>query len=192
MNIYRITMNILYGLKYKKRFKDIWVLITDSEKNVLELCFGDVIIAKECRKRKISWTGYDINEYFVKRAEKRGFNAICADITKLGSLPQSDVCIICGSLYHFKNEVESIFGMMLNSSPKIIVSEPVINVTSHKGITGKISGILTNAGKGHENFRFTETSILDTLNNLRGKYGFFYKIISTGHDILIEINHDRN
>ena len=55
-----------------------------------------------------------------------------------------------------------------------------------------ISKILTNAGKGNENFRFTKTSIIETLDIYKEKLHYSYNIISKRRDILIEINHDRN
>ena len=185
-------MQLLYALKYKKRFGDIMKIISNSDTNVLELCFGDIIIAKECVKRNISWTGLDINSYFVKRAKSKDFNASIADIEKLKSLPQADVCIICGSLYHFISDIESMLSKMLSSATKIIISEPVVNLSSIKGIVGKLSKILTNAGKGNENFRFDKSSIIDTLEKYKNKLHFSYTVISVKRDILIEIKHDRN
>lgn len=190
--IYRFVMNVLYLMKYKKRFYDIISLFNKEDKRVLELCFGDIIIAQECKKRNISWIGYDINEYFVKKAELKGFKAFQADLSTLDSFPKSDVCIMCGSLYHFKDEIGNLLAKMLNSSPKIIISEPIENISSQKGILGKISRFLTNAGKGNENFRFDKTSIIETLDKYSELHHYTFKTISITRDILIEINYDRN
>ena len=43
-------MNILYLCQYKQRFKDIVDLLSKSNRNIFELCFGNVNIAKECKK----------------------------------------------------------------------------------------------------------------------------------------------
>ncbi len=189
---YRFVMNILYSMKYKNRFMEIIALLKEDEISILELCFGDTIIAQECKKRNISWIGFDINEYFVKNTKTQGFNAILADIISLPSFPKADVCIICGSLYHFVNDMDSLLCKMLNSSSKIIISEPIENLSTKKGFIGKISHILTNAGKGEENFRFDKTSIIETLNKYSQLHHFTYTTISIKRDILIEINHDRN
>lgn len=190
--LYRMVMNLLYSMKYKKRFIDIINLFSPTDKKVLELCFGDTMIAENCKKLKIEWIGFDINEYFVKNAKRQGYNASFADISELDSLPQADVCIMCGSLYHFNDEIESILLKMLNSSPKIIISEPIENLSSRKDIIGKIAGLLTNAGKGKEIFRFNKNSIIEMLDNFSSKLHFSYKVISSQRDILIEIQHDRN
>jgi hypothetical protein len=190
---YRFLMNILYPLKYKKRFLEISREISEKDSNILELCFGDIYIANECRKNGINWTGIDINENFVDFAAKRGYNAIKKDISKIDSFPLSDICIISGSLYHFHGEIESLIQKMLDSTQKIIISEPINNLSSKKGFIGKISGILTNAGKGAENFRYNRQSITDMLNKLKDKLNFEYRIISANHDIVIEIKkNERN
>jgi len=190
--IYRVVMNLLYSLKYKTRFNDIVNLIKKSDKKVLELCFGDTIIAEECRKRNIFWTGYDINEYFIRNAKKKGLNAILADISQIERFPRADICIISGSLYHFILEIDLLLRKMLDASPKIIISEPIENLSSQKNIIGAISKILTNAGKGHENFRFDKNSIIEILNKYSDSHQFSYKIVSSKRDILIEISNDRN
>lgn len=185
-------MNILYRMKYQARFNDIIDLIKDSDTTILELCFGDTLIAQTCKERGIEWIGYDINEYFVSNAKAKGFNATKQDISELEKLPQADLCIMCGSLYHFIPEIEMTLNKMLTSSSRIIISEPIKNLSSNNGMIGKISRILTNAGKGHENFRFDRSSIIETLEKYKKSQNYTYKIISTKRDILIEINHDRN
>jgi hypothetical protein len=185
-------MNILYLFSYKKRFNDIIKLLSGNEKNVLELCFGDIFIAKACKDKNINWIGIDININFVKFAQKNGFNAQKNDISEMCTLPSADVCVIIGSFYHFYNEIETMLMKMLKSAPRILISEPVKNLSAKKGFIGSISKILTNAGKGHENFRYNEESILKTLDEFKIKFNFTYKIISIKKDILIEILHDRN
>jgi len=185
--IYRIMMNILYSLKYKKRFYEIAKEISENDKNVLELCFGDIYIANECKKKGILWTGIDINENFVNFANRKGLHAIKADLTQIETLPLSDICIMSGSLYHFHNEMGLILNKMLASAKRIIISEPIINLSSKKGFVGTISRKLTNAGKGAENFRFDEQSIIDTMDKLKDKMNFEYRVISIKRDILIEI-----
>jgi hypothetical protein len=185
-------MNVLYSLKYKKRFYDIIDRISENDTSILDLCFGDTIIADECKRRKISWTGFDLNSYFVLRAKKKGYLALEADLVAIEKFPIADVCIMCGSLYHFIDEIESVLSKMLQSAPKIILSEPVQNLSSQKGLLGSVAKIMTNAGKGHENFRFNKETIIETLEVYKTKLHFNYTIVSTQRDILIEITHDRN
>ncbi len=190
--LYRFVMNILYSCNYSKRFSDIISRIDSSCNSVLDLCFGDVYIANFCRKNSINWTGYDINSYFVKNARKQGYNAFQKDLSELNTFPKSDICILLGSLYHFNNEIEPLFQKMLTCAPKIIISEPIVNLSSHKGIIGKMARFFTNAGKGNEEFRFTKDTIIQLLEKLQMQYNFSFTIISIKRDILIEITHEGN
>lgn len=192
IHIYRFVMNLLYSGRYKNRFSDVIMLVKTDDKSVLELCFGDIFIAKYCKQNNILWTGFDINNYFVSRTQKQGYNASVTDLTTLETLPKADVCIMIGSLYHFSDNIEDCLQKMLVASSKIIISEPIENVSSQKGWIGKIAGVLTNAGKGKESFRYDKKSIVEMLNFYKEKLKFNYRIHSIKRDILIEIIHERN
>ena len=185
-------MHVLYSFKYHQRFDDVLKLVSEKEKKIFELCFGDIYIAEQCRTRGIEWTGVDINDGFVKYASDSGYNAHCVDLMKLQEFPVADVCIMMGSLYHFYDEIESLLFKMLNSAPLVIISEPVGNLSSKKGMIGKISRKLTNAGKGPESFRFDGKKIIEILNNYSSKLKFRFKVISMKKDIIIEIRDERN
>ena len=185
-------MNLLYFGKYKKRFNDIIKLFNTKITSVNELCFGDIYVANFCKKNNIKWAGFDINEDFIDYATKKGYNAKCQDIMKLDNLPKADICIIAGSLYHFYDNVEQVFKLMLNSSGTIIISEPIKNFSSSTGILGKIARISANAGKGNETFRYNKKSFIELIKNMKNKFNFDYRIIYEKKDILIIIENDRN
>ena len=128
----------------------------------------------------------------MKNARKQGYNAFQKDLSELNTFPKSDICILLGSLYHFNNEIEPLFQKMLTCAPKIIISEPIVNLSSHKGIIGKMARFFTNAGKGNEEFRFTKDTIIQLLEKLQMQYNFSFTIISIKRDILIEITHEGN
>lgn len=183
-------MNLLYSAKYSQRFKDIYSRISDSDSSVLDLCFGDIYIAKKCREQGKRWQGYDLNESFVKNAVKNGFDAEVKDLLKLEKLPKADVCIMSGSLYHFNDMLDDVLSKMLKCAPKIIISEPIKNISSQKGLPGKFAQIFTNAGKGSESFRFNEKSFRTMLDRYAEKFKFSYIVISVDRDILVEIKND--
>ena len=183
-------MNVLYSFKYKKRFQDIIDRFDKNDKSVLDICFGDTIIADHCKQNNLQWIGFDINDYFVNRAKANGHNATVGDVAEIKSFPKADVCVMCGSLYHFINEIESVLSKMVNAAPKVIISDPVENLSSQKGLIGTMAKILTNAGKGHENLRFDKTTIIETLDRYKGPLHFKYSVVSIKRDILIEIIHD--
>lgn len=181
--IYRLIMNFLYGMKYKKRFENIISLINNEEKDIVELCFGDTFIAKYAKENNKNWKGFDINDSFVSYAIAEGFDATNKNIL-LDSIPKSDVCIMAGSLYHFIDNIEFVLGKMLKSSKKVIISEPIKNLSNNKYI-GFFAKKSANAGNGEEEFRFTEISFLNILNQYKIKLSFEYEIIKKDRDILV-------
>jgi hypothetical protein len=190
--IYRFVMNVLYAGKYKKRFKDITALLGPHDRSVVELCFGDWYIAMHCRKSGKTWKGFDMNKSFVARAIGKGFSAEAVDLLATGSLPRADVCIMAGSLYHFHEAIDRVLPLMLACAPKIIISEPVKNVSARSGFTGAIAGYLSNAGNGGERFRYTRESLTAMLDVYKEKYAFTYEKLSEGKDLLLKIAYERN
>lgn len=183
---YRLLMLLLYKGRYFRRFKHISRLI--SGKNVTELCFGDTILAEHCKKQGIHWTGIDTNKNFVERAIKKGYDARCEDIQAIDSFPLADNIIISGSLYHFHNDLESLFKKILDASPRIIISEPVINLSNNKGIIGKLAKASANINGKEQHFRYTEYSLKEALNILSKKLNFNYEVIEQfDKDLIIVI-----
>jgi hypothetical protein len=186
--IYRFAVNLLRGFKYKERFAKVIKLISQEDKIVVELCFGDIYIAKYCRKENKKWIGFDLNDVFVNFAKKRGYDARLEDIALMKELPETDICVMMGSLYHFNYDLKRLFEKIRQSSRRFILSEPVINLTDSKGVIGKISSKLTNAGKGEENFRFNEKTLLEKIEFLKNDFKFNYKVVDKDKDMIIEIN----
>lgn len=180
-------MSLLYAGNYYKRFDEISKLIKGEK--VVELCFGDTVIADFCKKNNIAWTGYDINPAFVKNAVQKGFDAHLADINKLDNFASCDICIIVGSLYHFHSDPKKLIRKMLLISNEIIISEPIINLSDRKGIIGKLAKASADVNGKAQAFRFTENSLLDLLENLSKELEFNYKIAGRlSKDINIVIN----
>ena len=189
--MYRLVMNMLYLGRYRQRFKDITNQIGEKDHTIVELCFGDIHIASFCRKTDRSWVGYDINDVFVDHALKFGHDAVCTDILSLESLPRADVLIFAGSLYHFNENMHKIWELMTSCSKKIILSEPIRNITSLKNGIGKIGAKASTVKNGAESFRFDRHSLIEMLNRFQEPYHFSYQIISEKKDILIAI-HERH
>ena len=185
--VYRLLMNLLYLGSYRKRFlKIIEVIEQESPKSILELCFGDTYIAAYCGKKNIVWQGIDINKSFVKRAVMKGFESVCKDILEVGSFAKNDLCIIGGSLYHFNPDQRiDLFQKMFSSAEKIIISEPIRNLSDQKGLLGFIARRSANAGKGQEHFRYNEQSLRFVLDELGKSVGCSYKVVGFGQKDMI-------
>jgi len=172
-------MQFLYGFRYFKRYK--YAISNINGESVLELCFGDIVIADFCFRNKIKWTGYDINQRFVNRAIKKGHNAMFCDLRTFKKITKADNCIIVGSLYHFIDIINSFMQLIFNSADRVIISEPIKNISSGNKRINRFAALLSNAGNGHETFRFSEHGLIKTLEYYSEKYNFtiskkeFYK-----------------
>jgi hypothetical protein len=180
-------MNLLYKGYYLKRFKAVINLL--KERNVIELCFGDTYIADHCFKNKIHWKGYDINSGFVEHAISKGYDAELSDLNTIPAFAKAEVCIITGSLYHFHSELEALLKKMLECAPRILISEPVINLSDQTGIIGKLAKRSASVEGKAQEFRYTETTLIKELESLSNKLNFTFTIRDRiSKDIIIELN----
>lgn len=188
--IYRIAMNILYLGKYKMRFQPLIQQIQGltTGTRILELCFGDVYLAEYCRKHGYEWTGIDINSHFVATARKLGFDARYADLAQLEVLPPADLCIMMGSLYHFHPDPAIILRKMFIASDQIVISEPVLNLSSQPGIVGFLAKRAASVGKGVEDFRYTRESFMNMLENNSRVIGYrIAEVEDHGKDLIVKL-----
>jgi len=188
--IYRFIMNILYGGQYKERFYQVIEQIKDLPANsqILELCFGDTYIADYCKSNGHRWKGIDLNKYFVSKAQNLGYDAVYGDLVTCQKLPKANVCIMVGSLYHFYPNTLSMLSKMVEAADTIVISEPVSNLSSRKGIIGFFAKRAASVGKGNETFRYDASSFKAMIS----EYGALldYRIVSThryGKDLIIKI-----
>lgn len=179
ISVYRLVMNLLYTGSYKKRFELICNAITrENPKHVLELCFGDIIVAEFCKSKAISWQGYDLNKTFVAHALKHGFDAHCQDLLTVHEFSKNDLTIISGSLYHFTNEQLSVLlKKILHSTSKIIISEPILNLSDSKGILGYIARRQANAGKGNESFRYNKETFTKKMEEVSKEFSLTFEVL---------------
>lgn len=187
--LYRSILNVIYLGLYRSRFKKITYLLKGTD-SVVDLCFGDIYIAKYCKKHNINWIGYDLNPSFVDYAIKKGYNACCKDILSIDSFPKCSVCIIQGSLYHFNSNLNELFTLIFNSTNRIIISEPIRNLSSEDGLIGQIAKKSANVGKGNEVFRFTKETFIQMLEEYRYRNDFEYTVVYQGRDIVVDILHN--
>ena len=182
-------MNILYLGKYNQRFKIITDLLNlEKDRSVTELCFGDTKIAEWCKLKKIKWTGFDINKKFIKYAKSKGYNAQFYDLLKIKNLPKSDVVIIMGSLYQFNNNLEKIIDLVMESTPKFIISEPIKNLATMNNFIGFMAKRFTKAGNGNEIFRYNYNSLSNKLNDICKNKFFVSEVNKTEKDLIVIIH----
>ena len=177
--IYRMVMNIIYTGSYKQRFKKIVeVIAIHTPTSILELCFGDTIIAEYCNQNNINWTGIDINKKFVASAIHKGYDANCQDLNLVYEFKETDLCIISGSLYHFSEmQLNDLIKKIISSTSQILISEPIINLSDSNGLLGYFSKRQANAGNGNEHFRYNKNTLLKKLNDLSAEFNLTYQVM---------------
>jgi hypothetical protein len=122
--------------------------------------------------------GLDINQSFVDYAVQNNFNAKCVDLVTIKELDKSGMVIISGSLYHFAPQhTDALFTKILQSTGKILISEPVQNLSSKKGFIGYLARRSANAGKGNEEFRYNEESFNKDIDSICLKFNLDEKLI---------------
>jgi hypothetical protein len=190
IHIYRVVLNLIYGGRYRARFRDVTGQLA-GRSSVLELCFGDTYVARFCRKHGIEWTGYDLNASFVQSARDAGYNARHADIMGVGNFPENDITVIQGSLYHFHCVIGDLFAKVFRSTDTFLVSEPVRNFSSSPGPVGWLARRSANAGKGHETFRYTPESLGSLMKEMSTKCSFQYSVVAEGRDLTLVLERRR-
>jgi hypothetical protein len=155
--LYRLLLRLLYRNKQEDRFTAIFDFCELHQiRSIVELCFADTQVADWAYLTNRDWQGFDISSVAVRRASKLGYRANECDVKKLLMLPESDVSIMIGSLYQFKEDFDQVLDLMLSNSGVAIISEPTTNVANSNSVLKFLVGLTTRTGYGAENFRFTK------------------------------------
>ncbi len=94
---------------------------------------------------------------------------------------------LAGSLYHFHQKIDLLFDRISRKTNRLILSKPVINLSSSNIIVGRIARKLANPGTGPTAFRFNEKSLIDTLKHEQARTQCGFRVISRGRDLVVEI-----
>ena len=156
-------MFLLYGRHYASRYRAIAELIPTGS-SVLDLCCGPAFLYhRYLSRKKVRYTGLDINANFVARLNRRGASGLVWDLRTEDALPAADYVIMQASLYHFLPDAKPVVDRMLQAAQKrVIIAEPIRNLaTSDSRILSRLARLLTNPGAGEHRNRFTEASLAD-------------------------------
>lgn len=163
-SLYTWFIKFLYRRHYASRYRAISDEIEDNT-SVIEICCGDCALYVQALKNRVSYTGIDINPYFINRAAHLSINVRLLDVFK-DTLPDADYVVMQGSLYQFIPHHKKIVENLLNSCRhKVIISEPIRNISnSTNRIISFIARYSVNPGTGDKVHRFTETSYREFFN----------------------------
>ena len=153
----------------------------------LELCSGDIYIAKWAHSVGLGYIGFDVNYRFVRYAVKRGFDVRLVDLNKVKQFPDASIAVMMGSLYHFHYNLKDFVDRVMASVKRFIISEPIRNLSQTAGILGWIAQRSANVGKGNESFRCDESGLIEALIKVCGDVYLCKVLMRDRKDIIIEI-----
>jgi SAM-dependent methyltransferase len=166
---YELVMLALYGTHYWGRYRAVADLVPHGAE-VLDLCCGPgVLYRRYLRRREVRYIGWDLNRRFVTRLTSCGGHGRVCDVLGVPALPQADVVVMQGSLYHFLPDARPVLVKMLRAARlRVIVAEPVRNwATSRIPLAGRIARAATRVGD--RGLRFTEQSLDDLFATYRDR-----------------------
>ncbi|HVU36853.1 MAG TPA: methionine biosynthesis protein MetW [Opitutales bacterium] len=172
--LYAAAMRMLYGEHFAARYEDIAKLIPEGSR-VVDVCMGDGRLYRDYLQAKgVDYLGLDINESFVRHAQKHGVPARVFDMNA-DPLPPADFVVMQGSLYHFiPNEREILEKLLAAARKTLIISEPIKNLSSSPNrlvawVARKAS--TTKGGKAEKRFHYK------SLRTLFANYGELREIL---------------
>jgi trans-aconitate methyltransferase len=175
--IYQLFMRLIYGKEYDARLKTIADLIEPGW-SVLDICCGDCRL-KKFMEPNCEYLGLDVNPRFVEWAKKSGTNAKSADV-RTSSWPTVDCVVLIASLYHFiPKHSEIILKALATAKKRVILSEPVNNLSQKSRMLSWLSSHLADPGTTWSNERFDNKKLLSFLQDSSCD-----KILQNGREII--------
>ena len=163
-SIYRLIEKILYGGTYRYHYEALAREIGTLD--LLELCCGDCQIVDYYKGS--SFRGIDINPAFVRPAQKRGLDVSFGDISAC-DIPRAECILLHNSLYQFYPNHEALIERALKSATKkLIISEPVINLSSSNNRV--IAGIARRLSPSRCGTRYSAPGLHDAAQGTRSRH----------------------
>ena len=76
---------------------------------------------------------------------------------------------------------------IMNSCSRLLISEPIHNLSNSAGLIGRIASHSANAGNGTEEFRYDKKELIKTLEELCGNRWILQIINDQKRDIILEV-----
>jgi len=163
---YTTIMRLLYLGGFNDRYAKLAALIPEGV-SVVELCCGDCYLYRHfLSKKKIKYTGLDINPSFIAKAKRNGIDVQRFDVDAADETPAAEFVIMHASLYQFLPDAAAVMKKLLAAAQKtVIIAEPVKNLsTSQNGLIRFIAKRFSNPGTHHQMERFNEESFVAFCN----------------------------
>lgn len=174
---YRAFMRCLYGSQFRKRYLQV-VSQIEPGWTVLDICSGDCFLASFLQQEN-RYIGIDSNPMFVEWAKRKGVETEQIDV-RTENLPEADCAVMLGSLYQFIPEEDWILKKVLKGvKRRLIVSEPVENLSQQSVWLSRLCAVMTNPGYSWANEKFSRESLISVFNSLECS-----RIIENGRDLI--------
>jgi SAM-dependent methyltransferase len=154
--LYEGFLLVRYRGEYTERCRAIAAVIPDGA-TVVDLCCGPpTLYFGHLRRKRVRYTGLDINRGFVDRLSAQGATGILWDVASETPLPKADYVVMQGSLYHFLPNPYPIVDRMLAAAKEcVVLTEPVRNLADSKNpFVAWLAKRLTDPGTGDQPHRF--------------------------------------
>jgi SAM-dependent methyltransferase len=159
--VYGLAMRALYGRHLAARYRAVAELIPAGS-SVLDVCCGPgALHHRYLRRKRVDYTGLDVNRRFVARVNRLGGRGLVWDLTEDRALPPADTVVMQASLYQFLPDPGPVVRRMLGAArERVIVAEPVRNLsTGNVPVLSAYARRHTDAGLGARPLRFTEPTL---------------------------------
>ncbi len=123
-NIYKAGLKLIPGKKFDEKYHYIVNEIGKAD-SILEPACGPALIPNYL-KNGCKYKGFDINERFIKHAQKKGIDVWVGNALNPETYLESDVVVLCDAIHHIGiSHEKQVVEYSLNSAKhKLIICEP--------------------------------------------------------------------
>lgn len=166
--VYQLVMRMLYGRNFRARYEALAAEIPPHAQ-VIDLCAGDAYLYRHyLRKKGVNYLGLELSPQFVAAGQAQGVALQEFNVWK-DKIPAAEIVIMQASLYQFLPNAEAVVQKMLAAAKrKVLIAEPIRNLSEEDSWLGKLSRALTKPRKEDEAYsgqRFNETTLRKLFNS---------------------------
>ena len=166
--MYGLAMRLLYGRHHDARYRSLAALIPEHA-SVVELCCGPgELYRRHLSSKSVRYVGLDRNPGFIRRVRAAGAMGHVVDVRSCSPLPAADYVLMQASLYQFMPEGSDLIARMLAAARRrVIIAEPIHNLSTSTGPLGPWLARMANPGDGAALDRHDEETLSRLLDQFR-------------------------
>ncbi len=141
--VYQLVIRLLFGRHFRARYETLAAEIPNGAQ-VVDVCAGDCYLYRRfLRKKGVQYLGLELSPQLVRAARAQGVSVQAFDIRQ-DEIPSAEIIVMQGSLYQFLPNATVVMQKMLAAARrKVIIAEPIRNLSSENNWLGAASRILT-------------------------------------------------